>query len=65
MEVEVWFVTNSKSKFILDFHVYCSKNEATPVGRACTRAEQALVHQAIIYLTTRLENTSHVVVMDI
>jgi hypothetical protein len=63
-EVKVWCVADSKSKFIYDFDIYCSKSQATLENRTSTTKEQNLAHWVVTQLIVGLENKGHVVVMD-
>ena len=62
--LKVWCMVDSKSRFIVDFDVYCGKSPGTLARGASSREEQVLAHRVVLGLTAGLDNKSHVIVMD-
>jgi hypothetical protein len=52
--LKVWCLADSKSRFIVDFDVYCGKSQVTLERGVSVREEQTLAHRVVIGLTTGL-----------
>jgi hypothetical protein len=52
--LKVWCMVDSKSRFVVDFDVYCGKNHVTLAKGASAKEDQALAHRVITGLTAGL-----------
>jgi hypothetical protein len=63
--VKVWCLTDSKSKFVYNFEIYCGKNANGPEGQAPVRiGEGNMVRNVVLGLMEGLEGQGHVLVTD-
>jgi hypothetical protein len=66
--IKVWCLTNSSSKYVYDFDVYCGHDhnlavDAEPM-QPVMRGEPRLAHNVVLKLVRDLEGKGHVIVMD-
>jgi hypothetical protein len=63
--VKVWCLTDSKSKYIYDFEIYCGKsNDVVAADANAPRVEASMATKVVLDLLSGLGRKEHIVVMD-
>jgi hypothetical protein len=63
--VKVWYLADSKSKFVYNFEIYCGKNANGPKRQASARVgEGNMARNVVLGLMEGLEGKGHVLVTD-
>jgi hypothetical protein len=62
--IKVWCLTDSITRYIANFDIYCGKSISTLENPRPSYAEVSLGHSVVMDLTRGLEDKNHVVTMD-
>ena len=62
--IKIWCLTDSKSKYVYNFDIYCGRNLEDQVRMVVPCRESGVAHEVVMKLANGLENKGHCIAMD-